>query len=73
MYALRRAEAFAPAGCRRSRGSCGSKILRVREAAEPFVSKLLPYMWTDHDGDHHALLRHRRDQLVVLAGLRGPE
>ena len=36
------ATAFARARCRRSRGSCEVEIPQVREAAEPFVSKLFP-------------------------------
>ena len=36
------ATAFAPAGCRRSRRSCRWRSPQVRQAAEPFVSKLFP-------------------------------
>jgi hypothetical protein len=36
------ATAFAPARCRRWRGSSGIEIPQIREAAEPFVSKLFP-------------------------------
>src|SRR5438874_351041 len=36
------ATAFAHAGCRPARASCQVGIPQVREAAEPFVSKLFP-------------------------------